>query len=97
MLTVAGDLPRGRYYARVRATNATGTSGNSNEAIFKIGRNLVSPRGFTVQWVGTTAVLSWAAAVPDGAAVEDQPTTYVLEAGTARGRRRTSAPCRWAT
>ena len=57
VLTVSGDLPRGRYYARVRAANSSGASAESNEVFFKIGRSLVSPRGFTVQWVGTTAVL----------------------------------------
>lgn len=84
VLSVAADLPKGRYHARVRATNAAGTSGYSNLYQFRVGRTLVSPRGFTVQWIGTTAVLSWVAATADGA-VEDQPTAYVLEAGTAPG------------
>ena len=84
VLTVAGDLPRGRYYARVRAANNSGASAESNEMFFKIGRNLVSPRGFTVRWVGTTAVLSWTAPAADGA-MEDRPTSYVLEAGTRPG------------
>ncbi|WP_291984354.1 hypothetical protein [Luteitalea sp.] len=82
--SVAADLPRGRYHARVRATNAAGTSGYSNLFQFKIGRTLVSPRGFTVTWIGTTAVMSWTAASADGA-IEDVPTNYVLEAGTAPG------------
>jgi hypothetical protein len=84
VLTVAGDLPRGRYYARVRAANSSGASAESNEVFFKIGRNLVSPSGFTVQWVGTTAVLTWTAPALDGA-MEDRPTSYVVEAGTAPG------------
>ncbi len=84
VLTVAGDQPRGRYYARVRAANGSGMSAESNEVFFKIGRSLVSPRGFTVQWVGTTAVLTWTAPAADGA-MEDRPTSYVLEAGTAPG------------
>ncbi len=84
VLTVAGDLPRGRYHARVRAANSAGVSAESNEVSFKIGRNLVTPSGFTVRWIGTTAVLSWTAPAADGA-VEDRPTSYVLEAGTARG------------
>ena len=86
VLTVAGDLPKGRYYARVRAANGAGMSGDSNEAFFKIGRSLISPLGFTVRWEGTTAVLSWIAPVADRPAVEDQPTSYLLEAGTAPGR-----------
>jgi len=85
VLTVSSDLPRGRYYARVRAANSSGASEFSNEVMFKIGRSLVSPRGFTVQWVGTTAVLSWTAPAADGVVLEDRPTSYVLEAGTAPG------------
>lgn len=84
VLTVSGDLPKGRYYARVRAANSSGASAESNEVFFKIGRSLVSPRGFGVQWVGTTAVLTWTAAASDGAK-EDQPTSYVVEAGTSPG------------
>jgi len=68
----------------VRAANSAGASGFSNEVFFKVGRSLVSPRGFTVQWVGTTAVLSWTAPATDGV-MEDRPTSYVLEAGTAPG------------
>ena len=84
VLTVSADLPRGRYYARVRAANNSGASVDSNEVSFKIGRNLVAPRGFTVLWIGTTAVLSWTAPAADGA-MEDRPTSYVLEAGTTPG------------
>ena len=84
VLTVSADLPRGRYYARVRAANNSGASADSNEVSFKIGRNLVAPRGFTVLWIGTTAVLSWTAPAADGA-MEDRPTSYVLEAGTTPG------------
>lgn len=84
VLTVAGDLPRGRYYARVRAANRFGASAESNQVFFKIGRTLVSPSGFAVQWVGTIAVLTWTAPPLDGA-VEDRPTSYVIEAGTSPG------------
>lgn len=84
VLSVAADLPKGRYNARVRAANAAGISGYSNLYQFRIGRTLVSPSGFSVQWVGTTAVLSWTAPTADGA-VENVPTAYVLEAGTAPG------------
>jgi len=84
VLTVSADLPRGRYHARVRAANNSGASADSNEVSFKIGRNLVAPRGFTVLWIGTTAVLSWTAPAADGA-MEDRPTSYVLEAGTTPG------------
>ena len=84
VLTVTGDLPKGRYYARVRAANGAGASAESNEVFFQIGRDLVSPRGFIVQWYGTRAVLPWTAPAADGA-VEDRPTAYVIEAGTAPG------------
>jgi hypothetical protein len=84
VLGVSGDLAKGRYYARVRAANAAGASGYSNEVSFKIGRTLGTPTGFVANWQGTTAVLSWTASSGDGSA-EDQPTAYVLEAGTAPG------------
>ena len=79
-LTISGEVSKGRYYARVRAVNAAGASGYSNEATFKVGRTLPTPGGFTVQWQGVTAVLSWQPVTGDGV-VEDQATGYVLEAG----------------
>jgi len=82
-LRVSGDLPRGTYYAHVRAVNAAGQSLSSNSARFKIGRRLATPTGFNVQWSGTAATLSWTAPAAD--ASEDVPTGYVLEAGTAPG------------
>jgi len=83
VLSVYGDLPRGTYYARVRATNGSGVSGYSNEVRFSIGRKLRKPTGFTVSWTGTTATLSWTASAADG--VDEVPTNYVLEAGTSPG------------
>ena len=83
VLSAAGDLQKGTYYARVRAANAIGTSSDSNEVRFVIGRRLKTPSGFTVSWSGTTATLSWTAATADSAL--DTPTNYVLEAGTSRG------------
>lgn len=50
----------------------------------KVGRTLVSRRGFTVTWVGGIAVMSWTATSADGA-VEEATTNHVLEAGTAPG------------
>jgi predicted phage tail protein len=82
-LQVSGDLPRGHYYARVRAANAVGMSLSSNEATFRVGRRLSSPTGFRVTWSGTTATLAWTA--PSADVAEDVPTNYVLEAGTAPG------------
>jgi hypothetical protein len=83
VLSAYGALPRGTYYARVRAANSAGTSLNSNEVKFTIGKKLRSPTGLTVTWVGKRATLSWAASAADAA--EDVPTAYVLEAGTAPG------------
>ena len=84
VLAVAADLPKGSYTTRVRAANAAGVSGYSNLVSFRVGRRLATPGSFTVRWSGTTAVLSWTAPVADGP-VEDVPTSYVLEAGTAPG------------
>jgi len=83
VLSAYGDLPRGRYYIRVRAANAHGTSADSNTISVRVGRQLASPTGFTVNWVGTTATLTWAASAGDTA--EDTPSSYVLEAGSAPG------------
>jgi predicted phage tail protein len=83
VLSVYGDLQRGTYYARVRASNAYGTSLDSTEVRFNIGRRLRTPGGFTVTWTGTTAALSWTAPAADSQ--EDVPTSYVLEAGTRPG------------
>ena len=83
VLRAAGDLQKGTYYARVRAANAVGTSSDSNEVRFTIGRRLKTPSGFTVTWSGTTATLSWTPAAADSSA--DIPTNYVIEAGTTPG------------
>lgn len=84
VLRVAADFPRGSYWTRVRAANGAGVSGYSNLATFSVGRRLVSPQGFKVRWIGSTAVLTWTAPSGDGS-VEDIPTNFVLEAGTGAG------------
>jgi hypothetical protein len=83
VLSVRGDLPRGKYYARVRAANAAGMSLYSNEVYFRVGKLLRTPTGFQVTWQGTTATLSWTAPAADTS--DDVPNNYVLEAGTAQG------------
>ncbi len=83
VLSAYGDLPKGRYYIRVRAANGVGVSPDSNQILLRIGRQLASPSGFKVTWVGTTATLSWIATA--GASAEDVPTNFVLEAGSAPG------------
>lgn len=82
VLSVSGDLPRGRYYARVRARNAYGTSASSNQVSFRIGAQLASPTRLSVTWQGTQANLSWVAPAADGSGT---PSGYVLEAGSAPG------------
>jgi hypothetical protein len=82
-LSASADLPKGRYYIRVRAATASGTSPDSNTVTLRVGKQLASPGGFTVTWVGTTATLSWTTAA--GATAEDTPTSFVLEAGSAPG------------
>lgn len=83
VLTVSGDLPRGRYYARVRAANAAGVSPESNQVSFRVGRWLRTPGGFSVTWEGTAATFSWTPSAAD--VPEDVPSGYVIEAGTQPG------------
>jgi hypothetical protein len=83
VLSAYGDLPKGRYYVRMRARNASGTSPYSNTVQLRVGRSLAVPSGFRVTWVGTTATLSWTTVA--GATAEDTPTNFVLEAGSAAG------------
>ena len=84
VLTISGELAKGRYYARVRAVNAAGASGYSNEASFKVGRTLPTPGGLTVQWQGVTAVLSWQPVTGDGV-VEDQGNRLRARSGHGAG------------
>ena len=83
VLTAYGDLPKGRYYIRVRAANGVGTSPDSNQIVLRIGRQLATPNGLKVTWSGSTATVSWTA--PAGATPEDVPTNFILEAGSAPG------------
>ncbi|HQZ37484.1 MAG TPA: fibronectin type III domain-containing protein [Vicinamibacterales bacterium] len=83
VLSVSTTLPRGRFYARVRAANAVGTSADSNQVQFRVGRWLRTPGGFQVTWRGTVAVLSWAPS--SGDVPEDVPSGYIVEAGSQPG------------
>ena len=79
-LTVIG-VPNGTYFVRVRAHNADGNSGPSNEITIVISSGPcgapAAPTGLTPGGTGNTVALSWTAAA--GA------TSYVVEAGTAPG------------
>jgi hypothetical protein len=81
---VSGDLPRGRYYARVRAYNDVGISPDSREVSFRVGANSKPkrPLNLTGSLHNSVAVLSWSAPAGDAA---DAPTGYLIEAGSAAG------------
>lgn len=83
VLSVSANLPRGRFYARVRAANAVGTSADSNQVQFRVGRWLRTPGGFQVTWRGTVATLSWTPS--SGDVPEDMPSGYIVEAGSQPG------------
>lgn len=80
--SVSAELPRGRYYLRLRSVNPFGASAESNEVEFFAGGTLLPPTGLTVRWMGTTAVLSWVAPTGPAAVL---PTAYDIEAGSAPG------------
>jgi len=78
----AGGVGAGRYYVRVRAANAAGTSPASNESLLIVGGACASPpgapSGLNASVAGSTVSLLWNAA-------PGNPTTYIVEAGTAPG------------
>jgi predicted phage tail protein len=80
---VAGGVPNGIYYVRVRARNAGGTSPPSNEVVVVVG-TAINPPGpptnLVVSVVNNSVNLSWTAPTTGGAV-----TSYVLEAGDAPG------------
>jgi matrixin len=79
----AAGVGSGAYYFRVKARNAAGTSGASNESLLTIGGGICSaapgaPSGFSASANGSTVTLRWNAA-------SGNPATYVVEAGSAPG------------
>jgi hypothetical protein len=75
--------PLGVYYVRVRATNACGTSGPSNEAAVNLdGSTSVPNPPSALVWAlnGRTLVLAWAPPKTGG-----MPSGYLLEAGYTPG------------
>jgi hypothetical protein len=81
---VVQGVPNGTFYVRVRAINAAGVSGPSNEAVVVVCIGCSPAPGpvtnLTFQISGRDVLLQWQAPA-SGAA----PTQYVVEAGTAPG------------
>jgi hypothetical protein len=79
----ANGIPSATYFVRVRAANAVGVSGSSNEVMLTVGQSLAPPGppgNLVATAVGSTVTLSWAVPLSGGA-----PAAYLLEAGTASG------------
>jgi hypothetical protein len=81
----ADGVGNGTYYVRVRAQNATGTSGASNESTLVVGSSACTaapgaPGGLAITSSGSTVTLGWNA--PAGGCA---PTSYVLQAGSSAG------------
>jgi glucose/arabinose dehydrogenase len=80
----AVGVPIGTYFVRVRAKNAAGTGGPSNEIAVPVGP--VPPAapgpasGLTATVAGSSVTLSWSAPSTGG-----RPTAYMVQAGSAPG------------
>lgn len=79
--TVAGALPNGRYFIRVRGVGASGEGPPSSEAIVDVpaaSQPPLTPGALSASVTGNVVSFAWGAAAGNA-------TTYVLEAGTASG------------
>ena len=79
----ASGVPAGTYFVRVRAANASGAGGPSNEVTLVVSSSPCSapgaPAGLTIVTNSAATVsLSWTAA-------SGSPTTYIIEAGSTSG------------
>ena len=83
VLSVSADVPRGSYYARVRAANAVAVADSGEQVFFRVGSEIAPPGNLVAEWSGSQAMLRWGAAAADSSSSE--PSEYVLEAGTAPG------------
>jgi hypothetical protein len=73
-------VPPGRYYVRVRARNAVGTSAPSNEVLIVAGNPPGPPSGLSATANAMTITLNWTAP-----ATGDPVSSYVIEAGSGPG------------
>jgi hypothetical protein len=84
---VAGGVPAGTYYVRVRAQNAAGVSSASNEVAVTVGSSgctsstsvPTAPTGVTASAIGSNVTITWVA--PAGCTI----TFYNILAGSAPG------------
>lgn len=80
--SLSSTLSPGTYFARIRATNACGTSSASNEVTFTVAAPPCTvpsaPSGLIASVSGTTVTLSWTAA-------SGTPISYRVEIGTSSG------------
>ncbi len=86
-LAVAGNVPPGRYYARLVAFNGAGVGAASNEVSFVVAGGGSVPPGppvlGTPQLGNGSVTLQWTAPSSDSGG--GPATSYVIEAGTAPG------------
>lgn len=78
--SIGGAVPAGRYFARLRASNACGASAATNDIFFTVGAAEAipaPPTGLSVNVSGQTVSVQWN---PSAGA-----TGYILEAGLAPG------------
>ena len=82
--SVSAALPRGVYYARVKAENSIGTSGDSAEVAFTIGNSRPprQPGALTGSLQNGVATLSWSTPAPEDGA---NPSGYQIEVGSGLG------------
>ncbi len=82
---LAGAVPAGQYFVRVRAVNAAGTSAPSSEVVLNVGCSPpVAPTTLTITVTGSTVAFAWNVAAGT--------TSTVIDAGYAAGATALSTP-----
>ena len=83
--TVAGAVPTGQYFVRVRAANGVGTSAPTSDVVLNVGCSPpVAPATFTTTVTGSTVAIAWNVAAGT--------TSTVIDAGYASGATALSTP-----